>query len=528
MSKAEHQLDDLLRDVFIACGEVVLNELRTRPFRTTYGGECLLKKILRDVKGPLWRLQPYLPANLLEDVEDYSCVPEGDLAMEVLRKFHSLGGPPFWSGALDNTHPAATVMLAALGADCLRTDNSPGLAILPLLKHLEPFPSGWKGILQSLWSLALEPSSLFELAPAAGACSGFDLTATLTRRGYGALGIPPPAQEPIMPERDTRSRPRGLPREPRKSDRGDDISCINLIDTLGFALNSVVLPESAHADLSFVAAVLRDDPLDVPVVLFHGPPGTGKTHAAKALAGEVGRPLAAVSVCRILDPYVGNSEKAIRRAFEEAREAGAILLVDEADGLLGDRAFARHSWERTTVNTLLACLDDARVPCILNTNLFRVIDPAVHRRVRVILEFPLPEFAGRREIWALELLKEGLDGDLDLDALAQVVLSGGLIHSAVLAASARRKHLTGQFQVSTRALLQIAQKESQKVSGKHRTTEIGFRVVSPNTAGRDEAWRAEGGGTGMGPEEVSSGSPSRDWGKPDPPPSPVPVSRSRG
>src|SRR6185436_9140117 len=78
----------------------------------------------------------------------------------------------------------------------------------------------------------------------------------------------------------------------------------------------------------------------------YGPPGTGKTELARHIADQLGVPLHARRASELLDKYVGGTEKRIAAMFERATGDGALLLLDEADSFLADRATAQHGWER--------------------------------------------------------------------------------------------------------------------------------------------------------------------------------------
>ena len=93
-------------------------------------------------------------------------------------------------------------------------------------------------------------------------------------------------------------------------------------------------------------------------LLLYGPPGCGKTHFAKAVAGECGAAFFNVGIHDILNLYVGNSERNMRRLFETARSnKPAILFIDEIDALGRKRELMRHSGMTTTINAFLNELD---------------------------------------------------------------------------------------------------------------------------------------------------------------------------
>jgi len=120
-------------------------------------------------------------------------------------------------------------------------------------------------------------------------------------------------------------------------------------------------------------------PADVSLLLT-GPPGTGKTALAGCLAERMDRPLLVKRASDLLSAWVGGTEERIAAAFAEARDQGAVLLFDEADSLLYDRADAQRSWEVSQVNELLTWMDLHPLPFVAATNYGRRLDPAALRR----------------------------------------------------------------------------------------------------------------------------------------------------
>ena len=140
-------------------------------------------------------------------------------------------------------------------------------------------------------------------------------------------------------------------------------------------------------------------PADVSLLLT-GPPGTGKTALAACLAERLDRPLVVKRASDLLSSWVGGTEARIADAFAEARDAGSVLLFDEADSLLLDRAGAQRSWEISQVNELLTWMDLHKLPFVAATNFARRLDPAALRRFVFKIELgPLsPALAARA--WA--------------------------------------------------------------------------------------------------------------------------------
>lgn len=120
---------------------------------------------------------------------------------------------------------------------------------------------------------------------------------------------------------------------------------------------------------------------------FYGPPGTGKTAFAHWLARELGRPLLTHRASDLISPYVGLTEKNLARAFSQARDDQAVLLLDEVDSFLQDRRNARHSWEVSAVNEMLTQMESYPGLFIASTNLMGNLDEASLRRFDLKIGF---------------------------------------------------------------------------------------------------------------------------------------------
>ena len=118
-----------------------------------------------------------------------------------------------------------------------------------------------------------------------------------------------------------------------------------------------------------------------------GPPGTGKSAYAAYLAQILDMPLLRKSGSDLLAKYVGETERNISNAFDEAEATGAILLFDEADSFLGCRKSAVRSWEITQVNEMLSRMERHRLPFICTTNLAEKLDEAAARRFLFKIRF---------------------------------------------------------------------------------------------------------------------------------------------
>jgi transitional endoplasmic reticulum ATPase len=130
-----------------------------------------------------------------------------------------------------------------------------------------------------------------------------------------------------------------------------------------------------------------------------GAPGTGKSAFARYLAGRLGMQILQVRASDILGMYVGQSERNIAAVFEEAREAGAMLVFDEADSLLWDRRDAQRSWEVSQVNEMLTWMEEHPLPVCFTTNLMDRIDQASLRRFTFNVRFDFLDKAALQRAW---------------------------------------------------------------------------------------------------------------------------------
>ena len=156
-------------------------------------------------------------------------------------------------------------------------------------------------------------------------------------------------------------------------------------------------------------------------LLFVGVPGSGKSLLARHIGRELGRPVMLVKASDVLSKYVGESEGAIRSAFQSARREGAVLVIDEADTFLGSRQSALRSWEVSMVNEFLQQMEAFEEGVfVATTNLMERLDEASLRRfdAKVVFSYLRPEQAAT-------LLRRAC-GQLGLDASRADELVAGL------------------------------------------------------------------------------------------------------
>jgi len=208
--------------------------------------------------------------------------------------------------------------------------------------------------------------------------------------------------------------------------------------------------------------------------LFAGPPGVGKTMCAEAIANALGQPLYPVSLPTLVSKYVGETEKNLRRVFDEAMEAKAILLFDEADALFGqrlDESTSHAHFINGQVNALLQEMERFDGIVILATNRKESLDPAFERRLRYRIDFPMPDEAAREAIWRGLLPPEvPCEQTLDLSALARrYEFAGGAIKNVVLRAAFEA---AAQKAPVTQALLERCAEAEQPLNER---TVVGFK-----------------------------------------------------
>jgi len=175
---------------------------------------------------------------------------------------------------------------------------------------------------------------------------------------------------------------------------------------------------------------------------FAGPPGTGKTICAEAIAHSLGRRLLLVRYGELESMWMGETPKNIAAIFSKARDEQAVLFFDEADAIATRRSTSVDSGiqreSNTTVSVLLQGLESYNGVVIFATNLAANFDPAFERRIRTHVLFEMPGESEREKIWRVQLhpSRTPVAADVDFQALARrYEVSGGDIRNAVLKAA---------------------------------------------------------------------------------------------
>lgn len=213
-------------------------------------------------------------------------------------------------------------------------------------------------------------------------------------------------------------------------------------------------------------------------MLFYGPPGTGKTATSEAIAKQLGKKLGIANYEQIYNCYVGESEKGIKRTFEEAKINNCILLFDEADSLFSKRIDEHHSVDRMNnimTNLLMQQMENFSGMVILTTNREVVIDTAFERRLLLKLKFDLPPAEIRAKIWE-SFLKDcaRLSPEVNFTELGHFPISGGKIKNAVIKAVMRCAK--ENMSVTMPVLIQAVEEEIKSSFEKEK--EMGFKKLS--------------------------------------------------
>ena len=220
----------------------------------------------------------------------------------------------------------------------------------------------------------------------------------------------------------------------------------------GYDWDDIVLPPDTRAHLEEVAAHVRyrgtvfeewgfEDRFSRGNginVLFTGSSGTGKTMAVEVVARETGLPLYVIDLSAVTSKYIGETEKNLRRIFDEAEHSNAILFFDEADAVFGKRTDVSDAHDRyanVEVDYLLQRMETHDGTVVLASNLEGNIDDAFRRRINLSVHFPFPDRETRAAIWCAVFPAETPVEDVDVAFLADFELAGGNIRNVATTAA---------------------------------------------------------------------------------------------
>jgi adenylate kinase family enzyme len=204
-------------------------------------------------------------------------------------------------------------------------------------------------------------------------------------------------------------------------------------------------------------------------VLFAGPPGTGKTMAAEIMAQQLKLPMYRIDLSQVVNKYIGETEKNLKRIFDAAEISDMVLFFDEADALFGKRTDVSDSRDRYAnleVSYLLERMERFKGLAILATNRKRDLDEAFMRRIRYVIDFPVPDETQRMQIWKQVIPRDvAANSKIDIALLArQFPLSGGHIRSIVFNACLQSAHgQNGKNELHMKDVLVAVKREYDKM-----------------------------------------------------------------
>lgn len=163
-------------------------------------------------------------------------------------------------------------------------------------------------------------------------------------------------------------------------------------------------------------------------ILLHGPPGTGKTMLAKAVANHTDATFIKMAGSELVHKFIGEGAKLVRDLFEVAREnEPAVLFIDEIDAIATKRTESKTSGDAEVQRTMMQLLSEmdgfeerGEVRIIAATNRFDMLDRAILRPGRFdrLIEVPKPDKEGRKRIFEIHTRDMNVADELDFDQLA--------------------------------------------------------------------------------------------------------------
>lgn len=208
-------------------------------------------------------------------------------------------------------------------------------------------------------------------------------------------------------------------------------------ETLGHAIDQMNFRKQVYDNWNYTKKYPYGQGLSI---LLFGAPGTGKSMCAQVIAHELNLELYRVDLSKVIDKYVGETEKSISMIFREAKKCNVVLFFDECDTLFAKRSDDGGSNQASNNNKTALLLQEVEAydgVSVLATNYKHNIDPAFFRRMKYIVEFQFPDPDTREMLWRTTIPKgTPLGEDVDIRFLAEKFeFVGGNIKNCILNAA---------------------------------------------------------------------------------------------
>lgn len=251
-----------------------------------------------------------------------------------------------------------------------------------------------------------------------------EMRAELEADGRVALNNSRSIVKPLEKETDVRARVMQVEESPEET--YEDIG--GLEEQLTEIREAVEMPLQRPEDFAEVG-------IDPPSgVLLHGPPGTGKTMLAKAVANQTDATFIRMAGSELVHKFIGEGSKLVRDLFQVARDhEPAVIFIDEIDAIAAKRTDSKTSGDAEVQRTMMQLLSEmdgfeerGEIRIIAATNRFDMLDQAILRPGRFdrLIEVPKPDYEGRKQILQIHTRDMNVAEEVDFEELATITDGG--------------------------------------------------------------------------------------------------------